>query len=100
MIKPKSMDANQQKILDIELKFVRGDRKAIPQITITFGALIELYAKDLGFIHVSEINLPERKLNATRKQYKDKELNQYWIGKRQGHNQCRDKVIELNGIKV
>ena len=43
------MEPKQKKIWEMELKFVRGDGKVIPNISTTLGALFTLYAEDLGY---------------------------------------------------
>lgn len=43
----------QQKISNLELKFIRGDGEVIKPITISVGALIDLYAEQLGYVKVT-----------------------------------------------
>lgn len=43
------LTAKQKEIENYELKFIRGDGEVIKPITITIGAIFELYAKILGY---------------------------------------------------
>ena len=52
----------EDKLKDLELRFVRGDGETMPQVTVTLGALFDLYAKEFGYVRPTPpigIKMPE-----------------------------------------